>query len=70
MHSYRMDIEAEMGRFEMALEAEAQKYTFVNRPIAPAERQAVVAADTLATCCCGELLIAYNFSDSCASCSA
>jgi hypothetical protein len=55
-----MDIEAEMGRFEIALEAEAKKYTYIDRPIAPADKQAVIATDAIATCCCGALLAAHS----------
>lgn len=42
-----------MGRFEMALDLELDKYRRMEPPVAPPSRQAVVAIDCLATCCCG-----------------
>lgn len=53
----RMDLEAEMGRFEMALDLELDKYRRMEPPVAPPPRQAVVAIDCLATCCCGALFV-------------
>ena len=42
-----------MGRFETALELELDKYRRMEPPLWPPARQAVVAIDCLATCCCG-----------------
>lgn len=48
-----MDVEAEMGRFEAALEVEQEQYTMMDMPTAPAARKVTVALDCLATCCAG-----------------
>jgi len=46
-----MDVEAEMNRFEQALEVERRQYL---EPVKPdARRQVTVAVDALATCCLG-----------------
>ena len=48
-----MDIEAEMGRYEMNLETEMKQYNLMELPVAPPQRQMTVALDCLSTCCLG-----------------
>ena len=48
-----MDVEAEMGRFEMALDNELQSYSMMAAPMSAPEHKVEVALDCLATCCLG-----------------
>ena len=50
---YRQDIEFEMERFAGALEAETEKYKFMDRPQGRPQDQADVAVDCLARLCLG-----------------
>jgi hypothetical protein len=62
-----MDVEAEMGRFEMALETELKKYTMLTMPTAPPQKQMTVAMDCLATCCLGACLHVHTMLEVCVS---
>lgn len=50
-----MDVEAEMNRFEQALEVEKRQY--FEQPNVDPVREVTVALDALATCCLGAYLM-------------
>lgn len=58
-----MDVEAEMNRFEQALEVEKRQY--LEQAEVDVVREVTVAVDALSTCCLG---VIYCFTTMCVQC--